>query len=88
VQSGRAHDGGFIGKVEGLVFDHFGDFEGFILETESGDRLHFYSREANLRTVIERAWAERLRITVVGENADERRPRRIVLHPGSRADHS
>jgi hypothetical protein len=72
---------GFVGKVDGLIFDHFGDFEGFVLETETGERLHFYSRAENLRKVVERAWASRLRVTVFAEDASEDRPRRIVLHP-------
>ena len=74
-------DDGFVGKIDGLVFDHFGDFEGFILETESDERLHFYSREPSLQDVVERAWAARLRVTVIPEDDDGRNPRRIVLHP-------
>jgi len=74
-------DHGILGKIEGLIFDHFGDFEGFILETEWDDRLHFYSREKNLQAVVERAWAARLRVTVIPEPADEHHPRRIILHP-------
>jgi hypothetical protein len=31
--------------------------------------------------VVERAWAARLRVTVVAEEASTGRPRRIVLHP-------
>jgi hypothetical protein len=79
--SGRRHDAPeFVGKIEGLIFDHFGDFEGFIPETEVDERLHFYSREKNLKAVAERAWAARLRVTVVPDDENERHPRRIVLH--------
>jgi hypothetical protein len=74
---------GLVGKIEGLIFDHFGDFEGFFLETESGERFPFFSREKNLEEVVERAWAARLRVTVIPEDKDERHPRRIVLHPDS-----
>ena len=78
---GRHHDrNGIAGKIFGLVFDHFGDFEGFILETDSAERVHFYSRESNLREVVERAWADRLRVTVYRYDEDGRRPRRIVLY--------
>jgi hypothetical protein len=70
-----------VGKIQGLVYDHFGDFEGFILETESGDRIHFFSREAHMKDVVRCAWADRLRVTVTPEDKNDCRPRRIVLHP-------
>jgi hypothetical protein len=84
--AGKGHHKGepgsrLIGKVAGLVYDHFGDFEGFILETDCGDSFTFYSRENHMADLARRAWAERLRITVVSEHQDEERPQRIVLHP-------
>jgi hypothetical protein len=36
------------GKIETIIYDHFGDFEGFVLETQSGGHHHFYSREATM----------------------------------------
>jgi hypothetical protein len=77
---GQGDRHGIVGKVEGLIFDHFGDFEGFIVETELDERFHFYSREKNLREVVERAWTARLRVTVIAEDVSDRRVRRIVLH--------
>jgi hypothetical protein len=71
---------GIVGKVDGLVYDHFGDFEGFIVETEDGDKIHFFSRESALQEVVYRAWAGRLRVAVTPEDENEHRPRRIVLH--------
>ena len=56
---------GPTGKIDGLVYDHFGDFEGFILVTEEGERHDFFSREQHMEEVVERAWAERLRVTVL-----------------------
>lgn len=53
----------FTGKVSGLVYDRFGDFEGFLLDTEHGER-RFFSREKEIAQLVERAWRERLRITV------------------------
>jgi hypothetical protein len=48
----------------GLIVDHFGDFDGFILDTDT--REHRYrSRE---RSLAERAWRERLRIRVCAES--------------------
>ena len=69
------------GKIAALVFDRFGDFEGFVLDTEDGDR-RYTSRERDLAVLAERAWRERLRITVC---ADPRHPHRaqtvMVLQP-------
>jgi murein tripeptide amidase MpaA len=69
----------FTGKIAGLIFDHFGDFEGFLLETdERQHRLH--SRERDLAELAGRAWRERLRITVCVEQDDPHRPLTIILH--------
>jgi hypothetical protein len=72
---------GPTGKIDGLVYDHFGDFEGFILVTEEGERHHFFSREQHMEEVVERAWAERLRVTVLPGSKIPRHPRRVTLHP-------
>ncbi|HEX8107214.1 MAG TPA: sialidase family protein [Kofleriaceae bacterium] len=72
--------GGITGMVEGLIFDHHGEFEGFIL----GDPPHarrFYSREQKIEFIAERAWRERLRITVWAEHHEPHRPGTIVVHP-------
>jgi hypothetical protein len=72
---------GIAGKIEGLVFDHFGDFEGFVLESEDAERFHFFSRETGIERVAQRAMTERLRVTVIPEERNDRLPRRIILHP-------
>ena len=75
------------GKIGGLMFDHFGDFEGFILETDEGERRYF-SRETEIGTLAERAWSERLRITVIAECESPGRPRKIIVrHPPSPFKH-
>ena len=71
--------GGAIGGLlGGLMFDHFGDFEGFILETDEGERRYF-SRETEIRTLAERVWSERLRITVMAECESPACPRKIIV---------
>jgi hypothetical protein len=70
-----------MGKIEGIIYDHFGDFEGFILETEDGSKIHFFSREQAMKNIVHLASAERLLVTVIPEVADERRLRHIILHP-------
>jgi hypothetical protein len=82
---GHGHTGGhdkgsgFTGKIAGLVFDHFGDFDGFILETAHGDH-QFHSREKEIAVLVERAWRERLRVTIHTATKDENRPLSVVIH--------
>jgi hypothetical protein len=68
----------FTGKVAGLVFDRFGDFEGFLLDTKDGERT-FRSREREIKELAERAWRERLRITVTVEHGQPHRPVSIIV---------
>ena len=42
----------FVGKVVALVYDRFGDFDGFTLDTEDGDRS-FHAREPALERLIQ-----------------------------------
>jgi hypothetical protein len=72
-------EGSFTGKISGLVFDHFGDFAGFVLETERGEHK-FHSREKEMEELAERAWRERLRITVRADRNEPHRPLWIIVH--------
>jgi hypothetical protein len=66
------------GKIAGLLFDRFGDFEGFLLETDEGERT-FFSREREIEQLAERAWRERLRLTACAERHQPHTARRIIL---------
>ena len=66
------------GKIAGLLFDRFGDFEGFLLETDKGERK-FHSRETEMMALAERAWRERLRLTVCADRDEPHRPISIVV---------
>lgn len=81
---GRRHDEcEFTGKVETLTFDRFGDFEAFTLELEDGEHYRFDTAEHNMAQLVERAWRERIRVTVVTWHHERRRPVRVLLHaPG------
>jgi hypothetical protein len=69
----------FTGKIAALIYDRFGDFEGFILDTEDGNR-RFAAREPEIEQVVNRAWAERI-VTSVSVKLDApHRPEEIVLH--------
>jgi hypothetical protein len=69
---------GFTGKVHGLIYDRQGDFDGFLLDTEDGERA-FGSREPAMEQVIGRAWSERTLTTVFVEEDEPWRPVRVVL---------
>jgi hypothetical protein len=64
-ESGHEEEIEFTGKVEGIIYDHFGDFEGFILELFDGDKRSFVSREHSQWDIVHRASVERLVVTVV-----------------------
>ena len=75
---GKQHQ--HTGKVSGLIFDSFGDFEGFTLDTEEGEH-QYLSREKEMEELAERAWRDRLRITVRTRCGEPCRPQSIILHP-------
>lgn len=67
------------GKVNGLVFDHFGDFEGFILETRLGELERFHSREKRVLEIAGNALEERSWVTVVREPKRHGEVRTIII---------
>jgi len=68
----------FEGKVCGVQFDRFGDFEGFWLETIDGTR-RFRSREKEVEELVREAWAERIAILVIVDREDRVEPRSLVF---------
>lgn len=81
----REHDGErrearlrFEGKIAGLCFDSFGDFEGFWLKT--GDDLRrFYSRERAMEAVVNKAWRQRIALLVITEEHEPHEPHSVVF---------
>lgn len=74
-----AKAGIYSGKVSGLIFDHFGDFEGFTVEAYSGAHYRFFSREAAIHDHARTAWLQRYVVTVMTVSAHSREVRRILL---------
>ena len=72
------------GKIDGVVHDHFGDFSGFILETEFGRHHHYRSRESAMQEVVEKARRERIRVTVISEPHRPFVPLELILRHGGR----
>lgn len=68
----------FSGKVSGLLFDHFGDFEGFTLETYNGAHHRFFSREAAICELAREAWLKRYVVTVITVSANSKAVRRLL----------
>ena len=69
----------YTGKIAGLIFDRYGDFEGFVLDTEEHEHK-FFSREKDMEELAARAWRERLRITVWAERDTPHRPMAVLVH--------
>ncbi len=67
------------GKVSGLLYDHFGDFEGFTLETYAGNHFRFFSQESAILEIVRTAWIERYVVTVITTTKTTRRVRRILI---------
>jgi hypothetical protein len=63
----RPHREEFAGKIAGLIYDHFGDFLGFLLETADCDVRRFESREVRMERVVREAWEIRATVHVIVE---------------------
>jgi hypothetical protein len=85
VGAGKALE--YTGKVEGLIFDRFGDFEGFLLETEEGEHLTFAATEQAIEDRVREAWVDRMVISVFVEASDGRLPVLIILRRAPRPEH-
>jgi hypothetical protein len=74
------HDGhDFVGKIESLTYDHFGDFKSFTLQTNDGDFRQFESREPHMEDLVKRAWQDHLRVKVHTEPQAEDHPASVSL---------
>ena len=82
--AGPGREDGCTGKIAGLVYDRFGDFEGFLLETEAGETRSFESSRPEVEALVRRAWLERILLTVL---ADRRRPEQVASLILRRAPH-
>lgn len=67
------------GKVSGLLYDHFGDAEGFTLETYGGGHVRFFSREAAVMQIARKAWRKRFVVTVMTVSGKSRQVRRLLV---------
>jgi hypothetical protein len=68
----------YAGKVSSLSYDRFGDFQGFTLDTEDGERS-FRSQERAIEHLARLAWEDRFLIKVVVERDNLHRPEGILF---------
>lgn len=54
----------FEGKVESIIFDRFGDFEGFTILTGSGEIKRFESHHQRIEEILRRALPDQLTVRV------------------------
>jgi hypothetical protein len=69
----------YTGKVIGIRYDRFGDFEGFTLLSKNGREHWFRGREHQVEELVRRAWIERTVISVFVEPHDPDWPASIIL---------
>ena len=72
----------YTGKVIGIGYDRFGDFDGFGLLTLNGHKHRFHGREQRIETLVREAWLERHLITVLAPRHDPVWPAEIILRRG------
>ena len=82
---GHGREEGWTGKVSAILYNRFGDFQGFRLRTETGEEHVFHAHEPDMEALIRRAWEERWLITVEPSGHDHHWPRAVLLRePGLR----
>jgi hypothetical protein len=70
----------WTGKVCGLKFDHFGEFEGFTVLTKHGTHHDFYSRAEAIYERVRDAWDERCSVTVYTDRLRPHHVYQISVH--------
>jgi hypothetical protein len=58
------------GKIGGVCYDRFGDFDGFDLRTEHGEERLYRAHEDEIERLVLQAWRERWVVTVVAEDRE------------------
>ncbi len=66
------------GKVTGIRYDSFGDFEGFWLKTERGEH-ELSTREHDMENIVTRAWRERIAVMVIVREGAPHSPVAVVF---------
>ena len=67
------------GKISGLLYDHFGDFEGFTLEMHQGTHYRYRSREQSILDLVREAWRERYVVTVLTIPKTQNQVQQVII---------
>jgi hypothetical protein len=69
----------YVGKVAGLIYGRFGDFEGFVLKEGCDRERRFETRECRLANVLREAWKDRATVIVVTDSCEELCPIEVIV---------
>ncbi len=72
------------GKVCGIGYNRFGDFEGFVIVTEAGEEHRFRGREHEVETLVKDAWVARTVLSVCFDPREPDLPTSIILRTSHR----
>jgi hypothetical protein len=72
------------GKVCGIGYNRFGDFEGFVIVTEAGEEHRFRGREHEVETLVKDAWVGRTVLSVCFDPREPDLPTSIILRTSHR----
>jgi hypothetical protein len=75
------HEHRFVGKVESVIYDRFGDFEGFLLRTEHGGEKFFHGHEHHVEDLVLDAWNQRMLISITVDDHGDWPAKIVLLRP-------
>jgi hypothetical protein len=67
----------YVGKIVGISYDQFGDFEGFLLQVED-DVRRLFATEHQIEILALEAWRRRIHVRVVVEAHDRETPVSLI----------
>ena len=77
----------WTGRVDRIVFDRYGEFEGGCLQTLDGGWQRFYSSDLPVLQLVRRAWKQRTVTTVLVDCDHSEEPIEIIHHCGPPSKH-
>jgi hypothetical protein len=84
----RHEDLSYTGKITGISYDRFGDFEGFTMRLDDGRERFFKGHERAVEELVRTAWLERFTVSVYTDRDTRDWPETIVLRRAPRSEQS
>ncbi len=69
----------FVGQILAPLRDDSGNFDGFVLETACGKECCFETRDPTIAALVQRAWLEHLKVSVLVAPERRRHPLSVIL---------